>query len=474
MPEQSEHFLIKGTAGKRTLSGSIAVRGAKNAALKGIAASILFRTPLTFTNAPEIEDVTRILEILRTMGATASQEGHQITVDTRELSETTLTPEIAKRLRASIVLTGPFLARYGRVRFPHPGGCVIGERPIDLFINGYKKMGARVKRRGKFYDIHAPKNGLRGAELFFRLQSVTGTETFMMAATLAKGKTVIKNAAMEPEIPWLADILNSSGARITGAGTSTITIEGLNPLKTTDRPYGRPARARPTRKASLGAKSVNDDGSPDPHSGFREGLLDAREKSFRIIPDRIEAGSFLILGALAAKRLVIKHIVPEHIGSLIEVLSSAGVSITRGKDWLSVSSPKKHHSLHSVDVRTHEYPGLATDLQAPIVVFMTQAKGESLVFETIFEGRLGYVESLCRMGANITMMDPHRVLVKGPTTLRGRELESPDLRAGLAFVIAAIIADGTSIIHNIYNIDRGYEHIEERLRAIGVNITRAD
>ncbi|MEK7118430.1 MAG: UDP-N-acetylglucosamine 1-carboxyvinyltransferase, partial [Patescibacteria group bacterium] len=203
-------------------------------------------------------------------------------------------------------------------------------------------------------------------------------------------------------------------------------------------------------------------------------LLDARKESFRVIPDRIEAGSFLILGALAAKRLVIKHIIPEHIGSLIEILSSAGVSITRGKDWLAVSSPKKHRPFHSIDIRTHEYPGLATDLQAPLAIFMTQAKGESLVFETIFEGRLGYVESLNRMGANITMMDPHRVLIKGPTALRSQKLESPDLRAGLAFVIAAVIARGTSVIHHVYNIDRGYERIDERFRALGVNIIRVN
>ncbi|OGZ06176.1 MAG: UDP-N-acetylglucosamine 1-carboxyvinyltransferase [Candidatus Lloydbacteria bacterium RIFCSPLOWO2_01_FULL_50_20] len=425
-----EHFSIRGAKG-RTLSGKIAVCGAKNAALKGVAASILFRTPLTLTNVPEIEDVSRMLEILRTMGAQITFGEHQATIDARGLSETTLTPDIAKRLRASIVLTGPILARHGFVRFPHPGGCVIGERPIDLFIEGYKKMGAQVKQSGKFYDIRAQRGGLRGAELFFRLQSVTGTETFMMAAVLAKGRTVIKNAAMEPEIKWLADLLNASGAHISGAGTPTITIEGGDPL-------------------------------------------DAQGKSFRVIPDRIEAGSFLILGALAAKRLLIDEMVPEHIESLIEILSATGVKIVRGERSLSVSAPKRWQTLRSVSVRTHEYPGLATDLQAPLTVFMTQALGESLVFETIFEGRLSYIESLNRMGANIAMMDPHRVLVKGPTPLSGKQLESPDLRAGLAFVIAAVTAEGTSVIHNIYNIDRGYERIEERLRAIGVDIVRAN
>jgi UDP-N-acetylglucosamine 1-carboxyvinyltransferase len=427
----SEHFLIKGLGGKRTLSGKVSIVGAKNAALKGIAASLLFRTPLTLTNVPEIEDVSRMLEILRTMGATVNTKGHVAVIDARGVSETTLTPEISKRLRASIVLTGPMLARFGAVRFPHPGGCVIGERPIDLFTLGYKKMGAQVKRAGKFYDLRAPKEGLRGAEIFFRLQSVTGTETFMMAAVLAKGKTTIKNAAMEPEIVWLAELLNASGARITGAGTPTITIIGGN---------------------RLAQKST----------------------SYRVVPDRIEAGSFLILGALAAKKLVIEGIVPEHIGSLIEILTASGVHIVCGKNSLTVAAPKPKQLFRSLSVRTHEYPGLATDLQAPLTVFMTQATGESLVFETIFEGRLNYIESLNRMGAHITMMDPHRVLVKGPSALQGKRLESPDLRAGLAFVVAAIVAEGTSEIHNVYNIDRGYERIEERLRAIGVDIVRAE
>ena len=425
------HLAIKGLAGKRTLSGEVKIVGAKNAALKAIAASILFRGPLLLENVPEIEDVSRILEILRTMGANVSSDGHRVSVDTTHLNSTVLTPEISKRLRASIVLTGPLLSREGRVKFPHPGGCVIGDRPIDLFLEGFKKMGASIKHVGKFYDLHAPKTGLRGAELFFRTQSVTGTETFMMAATLAKGVTTIKNAAMEPEIVWLAELLNASGAHIEGAGTPTITIRG---------------GARLTQKG----------------------------KAYPVIPDRIEAGSFLILGALAAKKLTIKNIVPEHLESLIETLEYSGVVIEREKTALTVCAPKDPSRLRAVSIRTHEYPGFPTDLQAPFMIYLTQVTGESLVFETIFEGRLNYTESLNRMGANITMMDPHRVLVKGSTTLRGKRLESPDLRAGLAFVIAGIIAEGDSEIHNVYNIDRGYERIEERLRAIGVSVVRVE
>ena len=425
------HLFIKGLSGKATLEGRVAIVGAKNAALKAIAASILFRSPLSLNNVPDIEDVSRMLDIIRTMGGSVAVSPHKALVDGSKLTSTTLTPEISKRLRSSIVLTGPILARYGRVQFPHPGGCVIGERPIDLFVEGYIKMGAKVKKVGKFYHVEAKQGKLVGAELFFRTQSVTGTETFIMAAVLAKGVTTIKNAAMEPEIVWLANLLNASGAKIVGAGTPTITINGVS-------------------------------------------LLDAKNKVFNVIPDRIEAGSFLILGALAAKKLTVTNIIPEHLESLTELLTYTGTKVSTTKNSITISANKKVGGLRAVNIRTHEYPGFPTDLQAPMVVYLTQASGESLMFETIFEGRLNFTESLNRIGANISMMDPHRVIIRGSTTFKGSHLESPDLRAGLAFVIAAIIAKGESKIYNVYNIDRGYERIEERLRAIGVEITRRD
>jgi len=277
------------------------------------------------------------------------------------------------------------------------------------------------------YHIRAPKGGLRGAEIFLRGQSVTATETFMMTAVCAKGTTTIRNAAMEPEILDLARFLNASGAAITGAGTSIITIKG-------------------------------------------NGLLTPPQKGYKVMPDRVEAGSFVILAALTAKKITITHCVPEHIESLLETLKECGVSITTTKNSITVRAPKG--AAKATNIKTHEYPGFPTDLQAPMTVFLTQAKGESLVFETIFEGRLQYVEELSRMGADILTMDPHRVIVKGPKALRGRELESPDLRAGLAFIIAATIARGRSIIHNVYNIDRGYEHVEKRLQGVGVKISR--
>jgi UDP-N-acetylglucosamine 1-carboxyvinyltransferase len=426
----SEYFSIKGSGGKRTLEGTIEVVGAKNAVLKAIAASVLYKTPLSLSNVPHIEDVSRMLDIVCEMGGTTSLLDHQAIVDAHKLSTTTIPPDIAKRIRASVVMTGPMLARYGRVQFPHPGGDVIGKRPIDLFIEGFEKMGAKVSHtKGGLYDIVAPEGGLRGAEIFFRVASVTGTETLLMAAVLAKGTTIIKNAALEPEIVWLADMLSASGAKIEGAGTTTITIKG-------------------------------------------GGLLAQKNKTFRVIPDRIEAGSFLVLGALAAKELTLTGVVPEHLESLSAALEYAGVTLSYTKDTITVTAPQTKKSFRSFNLRTHEYPGFPSDLQSPMMVFLTQTEGESLVFETIFEGRLNYTESLNRMGADITMMDQHRVLVKGPRKLSGKHLESPDIRAGLAFVIAATIADGVSHIHSIYHIDRGYEQLESRLRAIGVQIER--
>lgn len=420
-------FLIKGLGGRKSLNGVIRVNGAKNAALKLVAASILFKNELILKNIPDIEDIKHTARILEELGFSVKKEGgHTYKIKPTGHINFELPREMAKRLRASIVLAGPVLARTGKVKFPHPGGCVIGKRPIDLFLDGFKKMGARVASGGSSYTISAERGKLKGAEIFLRIPSVTATETFMMAGTLAKGTTVIKNAAMEPEIAHLAEFLVSSGAKISGAGTPTVTVKGGGPL------YSKSAH--------------------------------------RTMPDRIEAGSFLILGALAANDLLIKNCEPKHLELLIEMLRGAGVKIETGESSIRVRAPGKKYK--PVDVKTREYPGFPTDLQAPMTVFLTQAEGESFVFETIFEGRLNYTESLARMGADIKTMDPHRIIVKGPKPLRGKVLESPDLRAGLAFVIAAVVASGESAVHNVYNIDRGYESVEKRLRAIGVDILR--
>jgi len=421
-----ESFIVKGFAGEKRLEGEIKVGGAKNEALKLMAASVLCSGPLTLENIPAIEDVKRMAEIIEKLGGKVRIEGSACTLDTSGIKNGEIDHDLAKSLRSSVVLTGPLLARFGAVSFPHPGGDLIGERPIDFFIEGFEKMGASTTIENGEYRV-STKGGLKGADIFFRWVSVTATETLMMAATLAKGTTTLRNVAMEPEVVDLAEFLVSGGASIKGIGTPTLVIEGGKTL--------------------------------------------APRSAWRVIPDRIEAGSFLILGALAAKELRITDCEPEHSRMLIELLSHSGVHIEAGKDSLTISNGAK--DIHrAMALKTHEYPGFPTDLQAPMVVYLTQAEGESRVFETIFEGRLNYTEDLVRMGAQITLWNPHQAAIRGPTPLRGATLESPDIRAGLAFLIAAIIAEGASTLQNIYHIDRGYSHIEERFSALGAKIKR--
>ena len=426
----SDTFIIKGSARARTLEGEIAVKGAKNAALKAFPASVLFRDAVRLRNVPDIGDIAQMKILLEGLGAHILKRGNaSYTIVVPHSVETNFPRLIAKRFRASIVAVGPTLARFGKVSFPHPGGCLIGARPIDIFLDGFAQMGARFERRGEIYTLRVPKKKLRGATIFFKNQTVTATETFMMAGVLAEGTTVLKNAAIEPEVESLADFLNACGARIKGAGTSVIAVKG-------------------------------------------GGLLRAGGRSWTMLPDRIEAGSFLILGALAAKDLRIVECEPAHLEALLGVLRLSGVSFEIGKTSIRIRRNPSPARFHSVDVKTHEYPGFPTDLQSLITVFLSQVKGKSTVFETIFEGRFRYAEELARMGADIKECDPHRIIVHGPTPLRGKELQSPDLRAGLAYIIAGMVAKGTSVIHNVENIDRGYERIDERLRGIGMNIKR--
>lgn len=422
MEEAKEKFLVKG---KKELSGEIEVYGAKNAALKAFVASVLFDEPITIKNSPLIEDIFRMSELLKIMGAEVVKIGKRdFKVSGNLINSYVLNPEISKAMRSSVILTGPMLAKFGKVKFPHPGGCVIGERPIDMFLDGFQKLGAKILYEGENYVVEAKK--LKGSEIIFKQISVTATETLMMIAVLAEGKTVLYNAACEPEIEYLAQFLNLSGAKIKGAGTYKIEIIGVNKLK-----YKKP---------------------------------------FVTIPDRIEAGSFAIIAALLGKNILIKNCDPSHLLVFLEFLKSAGVEIETGKNWLKISASKKLEAINMV--KTHEYPGFPTDLQAPFVTLLTQAYGKSLINETIFEGRLNYIEDLNRMGANIIMCDPQRIIIYGPTSLRAREMESPDLRAGLGFILAALCAYGESVIHGVYKIDRGYERVEERLQKLGADICR--
>ncbi|MCX6744201.1 MAG: UDP-N-acetylglucosamine 1-carboxyvinyltransferase [Candidatus Parcubacteria bacterium] len=412
-----EKYIING--GKK-LSGEIAVSGAKNLALKIFPAAILSSQPILVKNVPEIEDIQRLIELMEDLGAkiTTQAKGEYL-ISTEEINKTKLRPDLVHWLRSSIMLAGPMLARFGEITLTHPGGCVIGQRPIDLFLEGFQKMGAKMIDNGADYTLQAKK--LRGAKIILPKISVTVTESLLMAATLAEGVTEIKNAAMEPEIVALAEYLNTQGAKIQGAGTPVITITGVKELSAGE---------------------------------------------FEIIPDRIETGTFTILGLITNSQIKITKCNPEHIENLLYTLNKAGAKLDIGPDYI-ITYPSQ---LHGANIVTHEYPGFPTDLQAPFTVLMTQAQGISLIHETIFEGRLFYTDILNQMGANIIMCDPHRVVVNGPTPLYGRKVASPDLRAGISLVLAALASQGTSTIENIYQINRGYENIVPRLQKLGVDI----
>ncbi len=417
-------FRIEGLSGDKTLTGEIPVYGAKNNILKLMAAACLIEGESSFTNVPNIADVESMARILEKLGAYVSRSERNMTVNAGGISGTVLDPVYAKSMRASIVLIGPLLARFGSVTFPHPGGDVIGERPIDLFISAFQKLGASFSENSDAYTLSAPQ-GLSGGEIFFRVVSVTATETLMMAATLAKAPVTLKNCAMEPEIPALAEFLNSCGADISGAGTPTIVI-------------------KPSALRSSGAP-------------------------FPVIPDRIEAASFLALGALAGKEITVTGCEPAHLGAILNALENAGVPLSVSKNSITVSAPER---LLPSRLRTHEYPGFATDAQTPMMVIATQAAGESVIVESIFDGRLAYTAELVKMGADIELLSVHRAKIKGPTPLSAANIDTPDIRAGLAFMLAAIIARGTSTVGNAGLIDRGYESIETRLKAVGVRIER--
>ncbi len=416
-------FIIKG---QKKLSGEIRVKGAKNLALKVIPAAILSSEPMTISNLPQIEDIGKSLQLISELGFSVKKEGSNYVIEAKKPKTTDLPAKLADKFRTSVMFVGPLLARFKEVRFPHPGGCVIGAggRPIDLFLDGFRALGAEIKMEDRFYYIKAKK--LKGCEFFFSKVSVTVTESLMMTACLAEGKTILKNCAMEPEIKYLADYLNKCGAKISGAGTPNITIIGVKHIK---------------------------------------------GGSIKIMPDRIETGSFAIMAAATNSEITIKDCDPSHIEVLLTIFKKIGINFEVGKNWLKI---KKSENLKPYSIQTHEYPGFPTDLQSPYLVLMTQVKGNSLVHETIYDRRLIWTDMLSQMGANITMCDPHRVLVSGPSKLYGKKLISPDIRAGIGLVIAALMAKGDTEIDNIYQIDRGYEKLDERLRKIGADIVRVD
>lgn len=421
--------------GPNKLSGEIKVSGAKNSALKAIAATVLTDQEITLKNIPNIEDVHVMFEILKDLGGQiAKVSEHEYKVRVSEIKKTELNKNLVAKLRASIMFLAPLLTRVSEIKFPFPGGDIIGKRPIDIYLDGLNQFGVEIKYERDYYHLkrvgvgangHLPVR-LRATKFVFPFISHTVTESLIMAAVLAEGKTVLINSACEPEVVNLTEFLNSLGAKITGAGTPNIEIKGVSKL----------------------------------NGG-----------TFTAIPDRIETGTFAILGALTGGDLKISNCNPAHLETFWKILEKMGVNFEIGQDFVKINPSS---DLRACEVRTHEYPGFATDLQAPATILLTQAKGLSLVYETIYEGRLFYTDMLNKMGANIIMCDPHRIVVQGPTKLYGAKLESPDIRAGIALVIAALIANGKSEIDNIYQIDRGYEKIEERLKALGAKIERKE
>lgn len=418
-----EKFIIKG--GKK-LGGEIEVGGAKNAALKFFAAALLSKETWQLRNVPNIEDVVRMGEILSDIGVEVNKTSeNEYNICALSIKSNILDEDKTRKLRASIVLTVPLLLRTGKAEFHHPGGCLLGKRPIDIFLEGFNAFGANISYSKDKYLISAKK--IRAANFFFKQISVTATETLMMLGVMAEGRSVLRNAAQEPEIQSLAEFLNQCGAKIKGAGTSTITIDGVREIK----------------------------------SGVHQ-----------IMPDRIEAGSFAILAVATNSNIKIKKCNPAHLEALWQIFRETGVDFSLGKDYAVIR--QKKHTYKAISVKTHEYPGLATDIQPPLTVLLTQLKGLSMIHETIYDGRLFYTDILNKMGANIILCDPHRAVINGPSRLFGSKVFSPDIRAGIALIIAGLMAKGETVIENIYQIDRGYEKIDERLRAIGADIKRVD
>lgn len=420
-----DSFVVDGLNGKASLKGTVSIEGAKNATLPLMAAALLVEGETKLENVPSIADVLSSKELLEHLGAFVDLKENTCSIRPQNASGTVLEREIAKKMRASVLFVGSTLARNRKVSLPHPGGCVLGSRPIDLFIRGFETLGVNVEEKeGEYYTFSAP-NGLKGGEIFFSVISVTATETFMIAATKAEAPVTLKNCAMEPEVIALADFLKACGARIEGAGTPTIVI----------------------------------------HPSY----LEAPKEPFQVIPDRIEAGSFLILGALAGKEVTVTDINPKHLDALLEALKEMGVAVSIKENEVTVSRPE---TLKPISIRTHEYPGFPTDLQAPMMILLTQTEGESSVLETIFDGRLNYVDDLVTMGADVRVWNPHKATVKGPTPLKAKDIDGPDIRAGLAFLLAGAIAEGKSHIGNAHLIDRGYEKIETKLSSLGLDIKR--
>lgn len=415
-------FIIQG--GER-LRGDIEVHGMKNAALPIIAATLLTTEECIIDNVPQITDVKKMLEILESLGARTEWTGdHQVTISTENANLGKIEQEKVKSMRASVLLLGPLLARFREVRIYEPGGCIIGKRPLDTHIHALRSLGAMVEPLDEEYHLKA--NGLKGAEIILPEFSVTGTENAIMAAVTAEGVTTIKLAAAEPHVQDLIKFLNNMGAKIAGAGTHTLRIEGVKELR--------------------GAKH-------------------------ELIPDQIEIGTWAVAGAVTGGKVNIQPVISEHLDMLMLKFNEIGVNAEIEGKSLKI---RPSSNLRAFKLQSMPYPGFPTDLEAPFGLLATQCKGTSLLHDPLFESRMGYVNELIKMGANATICDPHRVLITGPTPLYAREIRSYDLRAGATLLIAGLIAEGETVINEAEVVDRGYENIDERLNSLGAKFKRVD
>jgi len=412
-------FIIRGG---RRLKGEIEVKGMKNAAAPILASTLLTKEKCFLENIPRIRDIFVMIDILKSLGAKVKIHGSSVEISNKKIKLHRLDKNLVQKLRSSILFLGPLLARFKKVEIPEPGGCIIGNRPIDTHLYALAQLGAIIERKGEFYKITAKK--LKGTTIILPEFSVTATENLIMASVLAEGKTIIKLAAAEPHVQDLCNFLNKMGAKILGIGTHTLTINGVKRLK--------------------GAVH-------------------------KIIPDQIEAGTFAVLAAATHSKIKIKNIVPEHLDVVLLKLKQIGVNFKLGKNYIQIYPS---YGLKAFKIQTMPYPGFPTDLQSPFGVLATQCQGTSLIHDPLFEKRMSYVAELVKMGANAIIADPHRVIISGPTTLYGREIKSFDLRAGATLIIAGLIAQGETILHQAEIVDRGYEKIEKRLSSLGAKIKR--
>lgn len=408
----------------KSLNGTIKISGAKNASLPLIAMTILSSKIVSLKNLPHVADIKTLLKLLSNLGAICEFQEDRVTVDTRPLHETKATYDIVKTMRASILVLGPILARFGHCEVSLPGGCAIGQRPIDLHLKALEQMGAKIVIKAGYIEATAP-DGLIGCNIIFDKITVTGTANIVMAAALAKGETTITNAAREPEVVQLCEVLSASGVDIQGIGTAILTIQGTS---------GK--------------------------------LIEINE--FTVIPDRIEAGTYLCAGAITKSEITLTHAEPKHLGAVLAKLEEMGNSFTMTEDTITIHPAEE---IKPVKIITQEYPAFPTDMQAQFMALATQANGVSIIEERLFENRFMHVSELQRMGADITL-NGHTATVCGITKLCGTDVMATDLRASSALVLAALVAQGETSIHRIYHLDRGYDSLEKKLGNVGAKIQR--